>query len=155
MSLRWTEEQVQDYLSRQPKIKAAQEVAKNGLQALIEERGFIPAERVEQSVVARYLDMLGVRWCHVPNEGKRKKSTGGFLVGQGMKAGCPDILIFTPPPLHPEARGVAIEMKRIKGGRVSDEQREWLDDLASLGWIAQVCHGANAAIRFLKQLGWV
>lgn len=147
--MRWTEE---DYTRFQERAKPTKRT--DTLQSVIEDHGFIPAESVEQRAVACYLDSLGVLWCHVPNEGKRKKSTGGFLVGQGLKKGCPDVLIFDSPPASPAVRGVAIEMKRKRGGKVSPEQQEWLDRLNGLGWITFVCQGANDALKVLKGLGW-
>lgn len=111
-------------------------------------------EEAEQRVVAEWLDWNRIQWCHVPNEGRRKLSTGGRLVAAGMKSGVPDILIFDRPKLvHPEAVGVAIEMKRRDGGRVTPEQEAWLEALAKRGWHVLVARGAAAAIAELERLG--
>ena len=72
----------------------------------------------------------------------------------GVKAGVPDVLIFTAPPGRPYARGVAIELKRQRGGTVSAKQSAWIDDLRASGWIAVVCKGAAAAIVTLQDLGY-
>ena len=66
----------------------------------------------------------------------------------------PDILIFDRPPLYPENVGVAIELKRQKGGRVTPEQIAWLEDLKARGWAVAVCQGAMEAIRVLQELGF-
>ena len=42
--------------------------------------------------------------------------------------------------------GMFIEMKRAKGGRLSDAQREALADYESLGYAVTVAHGAQEAI---------
>lgn len=72
----------------------------------------------------------------------------------GMESGCPDITIYTPPPARPDRRGTAIELKRKRGGRTSDEQDRWLSELAGIGWEAHVAHGADDAIRILTWLGY-
>ena len=52
------------------------------------------------------------------------------------------------------ARGVAIELKRQKGGTTSPEQREWLENLENHGWCCAVCKGWEEAREFLAGLGW-
>lgn len=47
-----------------------------------------------QRAVAKLLDHLGWRWCHVPNGGKRGKTEAARLKGLGVKPGVPDVLIF-------------------------------------------------------------
>jgi hypothetical protein len=66
----------------------------------------------------------------------------------------PDVLIFDRPPTFPEWKGAAIELKRKKGGGASDNQSDWLDWLTERGWITQVCHGIDEAIKALEQLGY-
>jgi hypothetical protein len=94
-------------------------------------------------------------WCHVPNEGKRNVVAGARLKAAGLKSGVPDILIFSPAPNKPEARGVAIELKRKKGGRVSETQKEWLWRLNEEGWYATVCSGYDETIDELRALGYI
>ena len=114
-----------------------------------------PTEEQEQRIVAAILDRLGLVWCHVPNGGYRGRITGARLKSQGVKRGVPDILIFCSPPSKPRAHGVAIEMKRAKGGRVSKEQKEWMKNLSDRGWICKVCNGASSAKEALIELGWL
>lgn len=80
---------------------------------------------------------------HVPNEGRRSVVTGRRLKSEGMKKGVPDICL---PVARRGYHGLFIEMKRLKGGRVSDEQNQWLALLKSEGYAACVCQGwAEAA----------
>ena len=113
-----------------------------------------PSESLEQQTVAYFLDQLGLRWCHVPNGGARYRGAAGLLKAEGVKSGVSDILIFTPPPNSPEHVGVAIELKRAKGGKVSDEQQDWLDGLADCRWLTRVCYGSEEAISFITSLGY-
>ena len=117
-----------------------------------------PLESVEQCKLAQWLDARGVLWTHVPNEGKRKPRTGATLKRMGLKRGVPDVLIFSHPKIGTDMSriisGAAIELKRQYGGKPTDEQIEWLDQLDQLGWAARVCNGADAAIEWLEELGY-
>jgi hypothetical protein len=61
----------------------------------------------------------------------------------------PDVLIFEPLAGHV---GVAIELKRVKGGKVSPEQERWLGWLRARGWCAFVARGADEAMARLEEL---
>jgi hypothetical protein len=114
----------------------------------------IPTEEQEQLALVQWLELHKIRYTHVPNEGKHKVQYRAKQKRLGVKPGVPDILIFDRPPLSPENVGVAIELKRQKGGRVTPEQIAWLEDLKARGWAVAVCRGAMEAIRFLQELGF-
>ncbi len=113
-----------------------------------------PLESVEQRRVADYLRARGdLLWTHVPNESKRGPRQGRALRDAGMKRGVPDILIFTPIYRAGVAApyvGLAIELKRRKGGKVSPEQREWINALGECGWRIAVAKGADEAISAIE-----
>ena len=116
-----------------------------------------PYEEDEQIKLAQYLDMKNYCWCHVPNEGKHKVQYYAKQTRMGVKSGVPDILIFNSckesNSKHFNAyKGIAIELKRKKGGRVSKEQKEWLNKLDNRGWLTRVCKGADEAIDWLESL---
>ena len=79
---------------------------------------------------------------HVPNGGLRNMPEAVRFKAEGVRKGFPDIML-------PVARGgfhaLAIELKRIRGGRVLPEQREWIDALTGQGWRSVVCRGADEA----------
>lgn len=75
-----------------------------------------------------------VLWHHSPNEGKRSAFERFKTSVLGVKSGCPDILIFTP--IRPFV-GLAIELK-IKPNKVSPNQKEFLNQLLSCGWMTFV-----------------
>lgn len=111
-------------------------------------------EEHEQAVVADWLDQRGILYTAVPNGGKRNVVTAARLKRQGVKRGVPDLLIFDSPPSEPKMVGVAIEMKRRAGGRVTPEQREWLRALDYRDWVSLICRGADQAIEKLTELGY-
>jgi len=45
---------------------------------------------------------------------------------------------------------VAIEMKRLKGGKTTSNQKEWLARLNAAGCEAVVCNGAKEAITYVE-----
>lgn len=124
----------------------------------------IPTEREEQVRLAKYLDSLGLLWCHVPNEGhggygKGAQIKGARLRAEGLKSGVPDVLIFNQCSVVSDKEelhrsGCAIELKRQKGGRVSEAQKEWLEGLRRAGWVAEVCNGFEEAKKLIKELGY-
>lgn len=144
--MRWTPEQLAEYQAKR---------GVDDFTALAKSKGDNPTEDVDHLCVARYLDALGVFWLHIPNEGKRSKASGARLKAMGMTKGASDFLIFDSPPLYPSAKGVALELKRAKGGKVSEHQENWLQMMARRGWLTQVAHGANDALEYLRRLGWV
>ena len=114
-----------------------------------------PLEDQEQQALVNWLRMKGIRFHHSPNGGHRHKATAGKLKAQGVSAGFPDLVIF--PNRHQPI--LFIEMKRQKGGRVSDEQQEWLEfieELFSRGYPVRqsVCMGFSEARAFIESEGY-
>lgn len=85
-----------------------------------------------------------VRIMAIPNGGVRTAATAGRLKAEGVCAGVPDLFI--------PAWGLWIEMKRAKGGKVSPQQKDWHDYLASCGYRVIVCLGCADAIKQAQQL---
>ena len=84
-----------------------------------------------------------LRWLyHVPNEGKRTRNTGARLAAEGLKRGVPDLCL---PVARKGCHGLYIELKAIRGGRLSPEQVEWLDALTRQGYMAACCKGWEEA----------
>lgn len=78
----------------------------------------------------------------VPNGGKRSKKTAADLKLEGVRSGVPDISLPYPTSRH---HGLYIEMKRKKGGKLSESQRKWLEYLNKAGYLAVVCKGEEQA----------
>ncbi len=123
----------------------------------------VPTEREEQVRLAKLLDKLGLLWCSIPNSGhgnygKQGAIRGARLRAEGLKSGAPDALIFDSPPTpreaNPHCKGLAIELKRVKGGKVSEAQERWLSALRERNWEARVCRGFDEALEVLKELGY-
>lgn len=108
----------------------------------------IPTEANEQAALFRWADVASGAHPelkllhHIPNGGSRDPREAHNLRLQGVKPGVPDIFLPVPKGRH---HGLYIELKRVRGGRVSDDQRAWLDRLNHLGYRALVCKGWQEA----------
>jgi hypothetical protein len=108
----------------------------------------VPTETQEQQWLIEWAHNYRVKYpalsllYHVPNGGSRHKAEARALRRGGVKAGVPDLCLPVPRGYW---HGLYIELKRTKGGRVSDAQREWLDALALQGYRVEVCEGWRAA----------
>lgn len=108
----------------------------------------IPTEAQEGLAFVAYLRRKGLKFTHIPLE------TGSSLEArrrairmkqQGTARGFPDYLIFV------RDCAIAIELKRRKGGRVTPEQKEWLETLNDAGIQARVCAGYEQAVEFVEE----
>jgi hypothetical protein len=115
----------------------------------------IPKEEQDQMALAELLDALHLVWFHVPNEIKAKPQYYAKRAKLGVKSGALDNFIFNPPPCDRTSKGAVIELKRIVGGRVSQEQIQWIDNLNKLGWKTAICYGIDDAIKQLKVWGYM
>jgi hypothetical protein len=80
----------------------------------------------------------------IPNGGLRSKSVAMQMKAEGVTAGVPDLFV---PSLK-----AFIEMKRSKGGQVSETQQDWLSYLKSVGYQTKVCNGKDEAIAFIEEI---
>lgn len=96
-----------------------------------------------------------LRWFfHVPNGGARSKAAAGKLKAAGVRPGVPDYLLPVAVRGVDFWRGLAIELKRTKGGAASSEQSDWLAHLDDEGWRVAICKGhAHAWREICEYLG--
>ena len=99
----------------------------------------IPTEHQEQVAFIQWFRQSypGVRIFAIPNGEARSQSAGARLKAEGVSAGVPDLFI--------PAWNTWIEMKRSKGGSVSEKQKDWLAYLEGIGHQVFVCKGADSA----------
>lgn len=102
-----------------------------------------------------------IQWCYlnrkkhielqllyaIPNGGKRSISEAVKFKAEGVKSGVPDLCL--PVPRHGFG-SLYIEMK-VKGGKVSEHQKEWHKALEHVGNKVVVCWSAEEAIEELKR----
>jgi len=100
-----------------------------------------PDEDWEQQMLVAYLERRHLKFTAIPNSTytpffKQHKKNAKM----GLRKGLPDLLVIIGKKL------VFIEMKRVAGGVVRPEQREWIDALNQCGGVtAMVCRGFDEA----------
>lgn len=78
----------------------------------------------------------------VPNGGSRHPLEAANLKRQGVKPGVPDICLPVP---RGDYAGLYLELKRGTGGKVSENQKWWIEKLKGQGYKAVVCAGFDEA----------
>lgn len=116
-----------------------------------------PNEDEEQMALFEWARLQCGRWPelalmhHIPNGGKRSKTEAARFKEMGVKAGVPDIFLPAAKGGH---HGLYIELKRQRGGKVSERQKEWAEALSKQGYRVIICHGwpaaAEAILEYLK-----
>lgn len=113
----------------------------------------IPTEEEEQKTVISWCRIQESRWpelrliYHVPNEGKRSKTTAAAEKAMGLKAGVPDLFLPVKTVWWP---GLYVEMKALDG-KVSMEQEEFMTAVGKQGYCCCACWGADAAIGLIER----
>lgn len=111
-------------------------------------------ESQQQQLLFEWAALAAGRWpelalmYHIPNGGSRSKSEAGRFRAEGVKAGVPDICL---PAARGGYHGLYIELKRVKGGRVSPAQQGWIAALRDQGYCACVCKGWDDAAHVIKK----
>lgn len=83
---------------------------------------------------------------HCPNGGKRDKANAVALKRQGVKAGVPDLHLPVPKGKY---ASLYIEMK-YGNGRISKEQKEFLEQAAEVGNFTAVCYSQEIALKVIE-----
>lgn len=91
--------------------------------------------------------VLGDYISHPPLGGRRGSKAGAMMRHSGAKKGYPDLIVDIPSG---EYHGLRIEIKKLEGGRVSDEQELCMEILREQGYKAEVCCGYDAVINEIK-----
>lgn len=74
----------------------------------------------------------------IPNGGQRNIITAKRMKDEGVRAGIPDLFLAVP---RGKFHGLFVEMKKTRGGVVSDAQKACMQMLSENGYCVTVCHG--------------
>lgn len=99
----------------------------------------VPSEDHEQMQLVQWFrrTYAGVRIFAIPNGGHRHPAVAAKLKASGTSSGVPDLFI--------PAWRLWVEMKRVKGGSLSAEQKDWIQYLESVNYRCIVGKGAEDA----------
>ena len=105
-------------------------------------------QRIRQTIVQhwRARAMPGCVWWHSPNGGWRNPIEAKIFQSAGVKPGVAD-LVF----LH-EGQFFSLELKAY-GGRLTESQSAFLDDVEAAGGIVACAEGLDEALRKLERWG--
>lgn len=119
-----------------------------------EYRKTVPTESEEQKALFEWAALMEGKHpelrllYHIPNGGLRNKAVAERLTAEGVRRGVPDICL---PVARKGFHALYIELKRQKGGKTSDEQKDWIKHLNVQGNLAFVCRGAAEAIGVIER----
>lgn len=107
-----------------------------------------PYEEDEQITLVDWLDLTGLKFTAIPNStwttSNKQKAKNKKM---GLRRGFLDIIIFSPEGT------LCIEMKRTKGGVVSEDQKAWIDVINATPMAqAAVCYGVDEAIATVRRV---
>ena len=114
-------------------------------------RAPVPTEHQEQCALFQWADLHATRhpdlkWLFaVPNAGGQGLSAmirGRKMLAEGLKPGYPDVGLDVARGGY---YGLRLELKRLKGGRVSPEQTAWISRLGEEGYCCSIAVGWQAA----------
>lgn len=122
-----------------------------------------PLEDYECIRFSQWLSLNKIPHCHIANESRSSSRAamirGAKLKKMGQCRGVWDYEIYIP------RKGITgtvdcyeiakVEMKRVKGGVVSPEQKAWGKIYEKAGIPCKICKGANEAIDFIKSLLYI
>ena len=118
-------------------------------------KSIIPTESQEQCAVIKWADAQpGIcgRLMAIPNGAHKLPASAAKFKREGLRPGVPDLFL---PIARQGFHGIWIEMKRSKGGVVSDVQADWVRFLRGESYEAYICEGADETILTIKEyMGW-
>ena len=112
-------------------------------------------EQILHKEVAKHIRARGVPglvFWHTPNQGRvgghRGRVQGAILKGLGVRAGVSDFVFLNKGLFY------ALELK-VPGGRPTEEQLRFIDDVNKAGGFACVAAGLDTAIKVLETWGLI
>lgn len=111
----------------------------------------IPTESQEQCIVILWADAnpaIRGKLMSIPNGANKSPASAAKFKREGLRPGVPDLFL---PIARQGFHGLWIEMKRRKGGKLSDAQNEWIEFLRYENYAAYCCEGAGEAINIIKK----
>jgi len=117
----------------------------------------LPTEHDEQVQLVQWLRYQQIRHFSVPNGGHRCKTTAAMLMAEGVVSGPSDLVIL--PEVGSRLPIVFLEMKRVKKGKISDSQQDFLSHISALeadgyALCSRVAYGCDDAVKILREIGY-
>jgi hypothetical protein len=107
----------------------------------------VATEAQEQTAMVAYLRNRGWLCTATANGAAMSPRARTAFARSGGSRGVPDLLVFEAVAGY---FGLAIEMKRTRGGAERPEQRRWRSALTARGWLAIIAKGADDGIQQIE-----
>ena len=107
-------------------------------------------EALIQEAVINYINAQYPRMLYCASAGGVRTSMKQAIKMKrtGYVKGFPDLFIYEPTQ---DYKGLAIEMKKEKGGVASPEQKWWQEQLRNRGYSSYICKGKDEAIKIIDE----
>jgi hypothetical protein len=107
-------------------------------------------ESNQQEIVIKYIKIAysEVLYCASAGGVWTSRTQGIKMKRTGYVKGFPDLFIYEP---RKGFHGLAIEMKKEKGGVASPEQKQWQEQLRNRGYSSYICKGSEEAIKVIDE----
>lgn len=105
-------------------------------------------EAQEAELLVAYMRIKGYKFHHSPNEtgsSPEARRRAIRVKREGTSPGFPDYVILVNNKM------IAIELKRTKGSKTSEEQKEWIEALNQAGIPSKICKGYDEAVAFIEE----
>jgi hypothetical protein len=108
------------------------------------------SESNQQEIVIKYLKLAypDVLYCASAGGMRTSYLQAVKMKRTGYVKGFPDLFIYEPRSTF---YGLAIEMKKEKGGIASPEQKRWQEQLRNRGYCSYICKGSEEAIKVIDE----
>jgi len=113
-----------------------------------------PTEHEEQCAVIDWCEIASHQYPElslifaIPNGGQRHVGVARKLKAEGVRSGAPDLFLPVARGIY---HGLFVEMKRQKGGRLSDTQKDYFPRLIQQDYKVIVCNGADEAMNGIQE----
>lgn len=114
---------------------------------------YVPTESEEQQMVFEWAELSQGAYpelallFHIPNGAYKTPALAQKFRKEGLKSGVPDICL---PAARQGFHSLYIEMKRTEGGRLSANQKWWIENLRKQGNRVEVCKGFEEAVSVIE-----
>ena len=112
----------------------------------------IPTESQEQAAFVQWFRLaypkLKELLFSIPNGSHKSPAAAMKFKREGLVAGVPDLFLAYPKN---GLSGLFCEMKRTKGGKVSERQHKVFAQLAAQGYSVRVCYGCDDAVEAVTE----
>lgn len=101
-----------------------------------------------QEVIVKFLTLRGLKFFHTPNGGYRNPREAAKFKRMGVKAGIPDIIIYSTPRKQMGLKGLTFELK-VGSNKITQHQEQRMEEFKDEGWAVYVVRSLDEAMEII------